>query len=109
MDPRWTTLHIPQLHCPHELGTIRAGLGGDAGIVALEADYLTRELRIAYDPQQWTPARLKQQMDSLGFESEIARRSQPALNPPTAPPPESGTSLTKMVLANPSVTSRNFV
>lgn len=78
MDPRWTTLHIPQLHCPHELGVIRAGLQGNAGIVALQADYLARELRIAYDPVEWTPARLKQQMGHLGFDAEFARNTQTA-------------------------------
>ncbi len=75
MDPRWTTLHIPQLHCPHELGAIRAGLHGSVGIVALQADYATRELRIAYDPREWTPARLMQQMSRLGFDAELPRSS----------------------------------
>lgn len=72
-EPSWTTLLIPQLDCPHELGMIQAAFRDDPGILSLQADYLARSLRVGYDPSLWTPERLTQRVMHVGLRVESVR------------------------------------
>jgi Cd2+/Zn2+-exporting ATPase len=68
---RWTTLRIPEMDCPQELGLIEQGLASLGGIEQLRADYLNRSLRVLYDPDLVDPEQIRGRLSEIGFPTHL--------------------------------------
>ena len=66
------TFHIPALDCPEELALIERSLRGTAGLVAVSPDYLSRSLRVEFDPASTQVTLLLSAIQRAGFPAQIA-------------------------------------
>lgn len=64
VDHRTATFHVAEMDCAHEVAILEKRLGTLAGIVTLEADVLSRQLRVHYDGAR---------LDSAGIAEAVAQ------------------------------------
>ena len=49
VDHRLTTFHVAEMCCAHEVSILEKRLASLVGVVTLDADILSRQLRVHYD------------------------------------------------------------
>jgi Cd2+/Zn2+-exporting ATPase len=67
-----TTYHVPSLDCPDELALVQRSFRKTRGIGELAPDYLARNLRVEYDPEQTDSAQILQAIQAAGFRAQLA-------------------------------------
>ena len=70
--PQTTIFHIPALDCPDELALVERSLRTTPGIAQVLPDYLGRNLRVEFDPQQTTTPQILQAIEASGFPAQVA-------------------------------------
>jgi Zn2+/Cd2+-exporting ATPase len=65
------TFHIPALDCPEELTLIERSFERQPGIRKVSPDYLARDLRVDFDPEQIDSAAIAQHLSATGFPATI--------------------------------------
>jgi len=84
IDHRVATFHVAEMDCAHEVAILEKRLGGMDGVVTLDADVLSRQLRVHYDGAT---------LSAEGISEAVARtgmRAWPVTAPGQAPRVESG-------------------
>ena len=67
-----TTLRVPALDCPEELGLIERGLQRVAGVGPLAPNYMQRTLRVEFDPARVSADQIVSEVNRIGFSAETA-------------------------------------
>jgi Zn2+/Cd2+-exporting ATPase len=65
------TFHIPALDCPEELTLIERSFKRQPGIRNVSPDYLARDLRVDFDPEQINSAAIAEHLAATGFPATI--------------------------------------
>src|SRR3954466_1131625 len=65
------TFHIPALDCPEELTLIERSFKRQPGIRNVSPDYLARDLRVDFDPDQIDSTAIAKHLTATGFPATI--------------------------------------
>src|SRR6218665_2571509 len=84
-DHRTATFHVAEMDCAHEVAILEKRLGTLDGVVTLDADVLSRQLRVHYDGAALTAAGIAEAVAQAGM------RAWPVTAGGDAPRAESGT------------------
>lgn len=67
VDHRTATFHVAEMDCAHEVSILEKRLGTLLGVVTLEADVLSRQLRVHYDGATLTAAGIAEAVAQTGM------------------------------------------
>ncbi len=84
LDHRSATFHIAEMDCAHEVAILEKRLGTLDGVVALDADVLSRQLRVHFDGATLDAGRIAEAVAQAGM------RAWPVTGPSASPQAESG-------------------
>ena len=84
VDHRTATFHIAEMDCAHEVAILEKRLGTLDGVVALDADVLSRQLRVHFDGASLDSGRIAEAVAQTGM------RAWPVTTATAAPRIESG-------------------
>ena len=68
----FTVIGKEKMHCRGCEGRIQFALKRLAGVQHVAADARTQRVTVAFDPAQITPDQLRERLDHMGFEAEVA-------------------------------------
>lgn len=85
VDHRTATFHVAEMDCAHEVAILEKRLAGLDGVVTLEADVLSRQLRVHFDGATQSAAGIAEAVAQTGM------RAWPITAPGEAPRAEAGT------------------
>ncbi|MCC6163917.1 MAG: cadmium-translocating P-type ATPase [Acidobacteria bacterium] len=66
-DHRTATFHIAEMDCAHEVAILEKRLGGLGGLIALDADVLSRQLRVHFDGATLSEAGIAEAVAQTGM------------------------------------------
>lgn len=65
------TFQVPAIHCDHCLATIKREVGEIHGVVSVEGDEATKELTVAYQPEElWT--QISELLTEIGYAPQLS-------------------------------------
>ncbi|BCS31515.1 copper-translocating P-type ATPase [Luteitalea sp. TBR-22] len=92
MDHRTATFHVAEMDCAHEVAILEKRLGTLDGIVAIDADVLSRQLRVHFDGATLTAGGIAEAVAQTGM------RAWP-VTAGAAPPPADAGATWRLVVA----------
>ncbi len=91
IDHRTATFHVAEMDCAHEVAILEKRLGGLDGVMTLDADVLSRQLRVHYDGASLSAAGIAEAVARTGM------RAWPVTAAGEAPRVESGVPWTLVI------------
>ena len=67
MNPATVALTAPDISCAKCKENIEGDLAGELGIQQVSVDIDARRVRITYDPEHTSPARLRARLSEIGY------------------------------------------
>jgi copper chaperone len=62
-----TVLSVPDVSCEHCVNAINGALKGLPGVETVNTDILTKTVRLRYNPNQVTMAKIEAVLDDIGY------------------------------------------
>jgi Zn2+/Cd2+-exporting ATPase len=78
VDHRSAVFHVAEMDCAHEVAILEKRLAPVEGVVALEADVLSRQLRVHFDGAQLTAAQIAEAVAQTGMRAWPVTAATPA-------------------------------
>jgi Cd2+/Zn2+-exporting ATPase len=86
VDHRTATFHVAEMDCAHEVAILEKRLGTIAGVVAIDADVLSRQLRVHFDGATLTAAGIAEAVAQTGMRAwPVTAGAPPAPTDAAAP------------------------